>query len=73
MDRYEWRKPSDLPAHLELIDTITRHPIGIFLGLGRKWHWQRRTTVLLHGAPPTEGICGQLNEAKERLLDGLPR
>jgi hypothetical protein len=72
MERYEWRKPPNSPDRLELIDHATKVPIGEIVGIQRKWFWYRKTSVLLHGVPPAEGVSRQLSEAKERLLDGLP-
>lgn len=72
MKRYEWRKPSDLPDRLELIDKVANYVIAEIVSMGRKWQWRRKTSILLHGAPPPEGISPGLTQAKVRVLDGLP-
>jgi|GEM_PF-4411633 len=70
--RYFWRKPSDVPDRLELCDTITAKPAAVILNVSRKWHWKRSTSVMLHGAPPAEGVQSQLEEAKEAVVAELP-
>ena len=72
MHRYEWRKPSDLPDRLELIDKVTKQIIAEIVSIGRKWLWGRKTSLLLHGAIPAEGVAVGLTQAKIRVLDGLP-
>jgi hypothetical protein len=72
MHRYEWRKPSDLPDRLELIDRVTKYIIAEIVSIGRTWEWRRKTSLLLHGAGPAEGIAKGLTQAKVQVLDGLP-
>jgi hypothetical protein len=68
----QWRKPSDLPERIELIDNVTKLPIAEITSMGRDYKWTRKTSALLHGAPPAEGIARGLAEAKTHVLDGLP-
>jgi hypothetical protein len=70
--RYRWVKPSDLPDRVELIDTGTNHAIAEILRVGRMWQWRRKTTLLLHGAPPADGVAKGLTQAKVKVLDGMP-
>jgi hypothetical protein len=70
--RYRWVKPSNLPERVELIDEVTKHAIAEIVSVGREWQWRRKTTALLHGAPPAEGIAKGLTQAKMKVLDGLP-
>jgi hypothetical protein len=72
MQRYRWAKPSDLPDRIELIDNISSQHIAVITIDGRTYRWRRTTTILLHGAPPTEGNATSLTLAKVRVLDGLP-
>lgn len=69
--RYQWRKPSDLPDRIELVDTTTTQVIAVITGVGREWQWQRKTTRLLHGTPAGEGITKTLTQAKIAVLEGL--
>jgi len=70
--RYSWQKPSDLPDRVELVDSIAKCIVAVVTSVGRDWTWNRSTSVLLHGAPPTAGNCRSLTEAKLKVLDGLP-
>ena len=72
MPRYQWRKPSDLPDRLELVDGVTSKPIATIMQTGQDWSWKRSTAVLLHGAPPAEGFAKSLAKAKECVVKGLP-
>ena len=69
--RYFWSKPSDLPERVELIDKITSHPAAVIHFVNRRYQWKRTTSELIHGAPPAEGHCDTLMQAKISILDGL--
>lgn len=69
--RYHWAKPSDLPERVELIDKVTSQPAAVILIIDRQYEWQRNTSTMIHGAPPADGKCSSLQEAKERVLHGL--
>jgi hypothetical protein len=71
--RYRWTKTTGRPRRLHLIDGVSAQPIAvIFQDASRRWHWSRKTSLLLHGAPPADGRSATLDEAKRRTLEGLP-
>ena len=70
-NRFRGVKPSDLPERVELIDNTTSQQIAVITNLGRTWQWQRKTTLLLHGAPPADGLATSLTKAKIKILEGL--
>jgi hypothetical protein len=69
--RYLWKKPSDLPDRLELIDSGSNRIVAVITQAGRFWQWRRSTTPIFDGAPASEGECLSLLEAKDKVLDGL--
>ena len=69
--RYHWTKPSDLPDRVELVDRVTRQAAAVILIIERRCQWKRITSQMIHGAPPAEGKCNTLGEAKAKVLDGL--
>lgn len=71
-NRYRWVNRADLVESVELIDTVTSYQVAVITAVGRKFSWKRNTSVLLHGAPPAEGTCDSLQQAKIKVLDGLP-
>ncbi|WP_254506524.1 hypothetical protein [Anatilimnocola floriformis] len=70
--RYAWRKPSNLPERVELIDRVTSQVVAVVEHVGRDWQWRRNTSQLVHGAPPSEGMQTSLEDAKQAVLNGLP-
>jgi hypothetical protein len=70
--RYYWQKRFDKPDLFELIDVASSRQIATVQNLARRWHWQRFTCLLLHGAPPAEGTSRRLGDAKKAIADGLP-
>jgi hypothetical protein len=70
--RYHWKKPSDLPDRVELIDSGSNRIVAVITQAGRHWQWRRSTTSIFDGAPAGEGECLSLVEAKDKVLDGLP-
>ncbi|WP_254509382.1 hypothetical protein [Anatilimnocola floriformis] len=70
--RYHWTKPSDLPERLELIDRITGHSVAVIQTVSRQYEWKRSTSAIIHGAPPAEGECETLSDAKIQVEAGLP-
>jgi hypothetical protein len=69
--RYHWVKPSDLPERSELIDRVTGKRAAVILTIAHQFLWNRSTSSLLHGTRPAEGECESLQEAKNRVTDGL--
>lgn len=72
MPRYQWKKNSDLPERVELIDVVTTQQAAVILNISRRWHWKRSTSVMIHGAPPAEGVDMRLSSAKKAVVAGLP-
>lgn len=70
--RYSWRKPSTLPERIELFDHVTLQPAAVILSVSRRYQWSRTTSILVHGAPPTEGVHTSLEEAKQAIVAELP-
>ncbi|WP_425613641.1 hypothetical protein NA78x_003476 [Anatilimnocola sp. NA78] len=69
--RYQWRKPSDLPDRLELIDAMTGQPAAIILTIGRRFVWSRFTNTLIHGIRSGEGECDSLSAAQQHASEGM--
>lgn len=70
--RYTWRKSADNPERLELYDLAARCVIAEIVQAGRKSHWRRNTSALLHGALPANGTADSLGDAKRAIASGLP-
>lgn len=71
MHRYQWRKPAELPDRVELFDTVTNRIIAAIVSVGRNWQWNRNTSPLFDGAPPSQGVARGLTQAKTCVLEGL--
>jgi hypothetical protein len=73
MQRYQWIKPPDLPDRIELIDSkMVNRTVAVIAYASPEWSWKRSTSLLIHGAPAAEGVCGSLQQAKIQVLKGLP-
>jgi hypothetical protein len=70
--RYYWQKRLDKRDRFDLIDVASSRQIGTVQNLARRWHWQRFTSLLLHGAPPANGTSRRLCDAKKAIAEGLP-
>ena len=70
--RYMWRKPSNVPDRIELFDVCANCVIAEVVLVNRRWFWTRKTSVLLHGAPPISGTSRLLSDAKAKIHEGLP-
>jgi hypothetical protein len=69
--RYRWSKSSDLPDRKELIDRITSQRAAIIVAVNRQFDWKCNTSMMFHGAPPTEGTCTTLLAGKRKVMSGL--
>ncbi|WP_254511448.1 hypothetical protein [Anatilimnocola floriformis] len=56
-----------------MVDTITNLTVAEIVVVGRDFKWKRKTSPLLHGAPPAEGVAKGLAQAKVDVFDGLPK
>jgi hypothetical protein len=72
--RYFWKSGSTLQKSYVLIDRVSAREIATvtYLNTMRKWRWVRKTSVLLHGVQPADGVCKRLNDAKKWVETGLP-
>ena len=72
--RYFWQQRLGGETCYSLIDRVTAREIATvtYVSTMRKWRWSRRTTPLLHGAEPAEGIAKLLVDAKQSVETGLP-
>jgi hypothetical protein len=50
------------------MDSMTSRSVATIINSGQSWNWKRETSLLLHGAPPAEGICDGLIKAKIKVL-----
>ncbi|WP_254508557.1 hypothetical protein [Anatilimnocola floriformis] len=71
-NRFVWRTLSGDAGHLELFDTGTNRQVALITGDGQHYQWTRKTSALLHGAPPANGEESTLLRAKMAVLKGIP-
>ncbi|WP_254509475.1 hypothetical protein [Anatilimnocola floriformis] len=68
--RFVWRAAGK--SGLELFDTTMGRQIAVITGEGHYYQWTRKTSQLLHGAPPASGEESTLLRAKIAVVKGLP-